>query len=60
MLKDYTIRYVSGKTLSACFDTQKAHNILGAYDAHKAIFPDSRAVAIRRHSDGSWLEFDQL
>jgi phosphatidylserine decarboxylase len=51
----YTIRYISGKTLQPCFDSQTAKNILAAYDAHKIHFPHSRHVAIRRHSDGRWM-----
>lgn len=55
MIKPYTIRYVSGKTLRPCFDSQLAANILAAYDLHKQCHPESIDVAIRRHSDGKWL-----
>jgi hypothetical protein len=57
MLKPYTIRYVSGKTLQPCVDTQLAHNIIAAHVEHKKFHPDSRSVEIRRQSDSGWLKF---
>ncbi len=58
MLKAYTIRYISGKSLQPCFDSQLARNILAAHTEHKKFHPDSRAVEIRRANGNGWLKFD--
>lgn len=56
MIKPYTIRYISGKTLRHCFDSQLGCNILSAYGAHKQCHPNSRAVEIRRSNGNGWLK----
>lgn len=56
MMKAYTIRYISGKSLKPCFDSQLACNMIGAYDSHKLHHPDSKHVEIRRPNGNGWLK----
>lgn len=43
-MRTYLIRYISGLTLSECFDVQHAHSLEKALTAHKFFFAHSRKV----------------
>lgn len=54
MLYPYLIRYVSGRTLQPCFDTQLAANNAAAVAEHLKRFPKSRDIAVKSRR-GVWL-----
>lgn len=53
----YLIRYISGRTLSACFDSEPAANIIAAYNAFKSRRPDARSVDIKNRQGTEWVSF---
>lgn len=50
----YLIRYISGKTFSACFDSEMAANQIAAHNQFKARKPDARHIEIKSRS-GIWI-----
>ena len=51
---NYLIKYISGKTLSECVDTETANNQIAAYNQFIARKPHARSVRIKnRH--GVWI-----
>lgn len=54
MLYPYLIRYVSGRTLQPCFDTQLAANNAAAVAAHLQRFPASRDISVKSRR-GVWI-----
>lgn len=51
----FLIRYISGKTLSACFDSETAANQIAAYNQFMARKPHARHIEIKSKT-GVWIQ----